>query len=150
MSAMKDYQPLRLMAGDAEDLKIISAYLQDGVAKIGDMAYLPDQRRFALVVNRFVWECAPKSKAGPFARVRCGVHFDDVKSAQMHRLRLDAKDAVVELLSVRFEAGEDGAGHMLLDFAGGGGARLEVEAINAYLSDLSEPWRTRARPSHED
>ncbi|MCK5750064.1 MAG: DUF2948 family protein [Oricola sp.] len=147
---MKDYKPLRLMAGDAEDLGIVSAVLQDAVAKLGDFAFLPAERRYAFVANRFLWECAADRKNGPFARVRAGVHFDDVKSAQFQNLRTDAKDAVVELLAIKFEPGEDGAGVIVLDFAGGGAVRLEVESVNAYLSDISEPWRTRAKPEHKD
>ena len=150
MTGLRDYKPLRLMAGDEQDLGIISACLQDSVAKLGDFAYLPAERRFVIVANRFLWECAGKRRAGPFARVRTGAHFDDVKAAQFQHLRSDAKDAVVELLSIAFKAGEDGAGEIVLDFAGGGAVRLEVESINAYLSDISEPWRTRAKPKHEE
>lgn len=149
MPALKDYKPLHLMAGDAEDLGVISAVLQDAVAKLGDFAWLPEERRFAFVVNRFLWECAADRKAGPFARVRAGAHFDDVKSAKFQHLRANAKDAVVELLSIRFEPGEDAAGAVILDFAGGGAVLLEVESVNAFLSDMSEPWRTRAKPKHE-
>ncbi len=149
MSSLRYYEPMHLMAGDAEDLGVISACLQDAVAKLGDFTFLPAERRFAFVANRFVWECAGNHRAGPFARVRTGAHFDDVKSAKFQHLRTDSKDAVVELLSIRFEAGEDGAGDVILDFAGGGVIRLEVESVNAYMSDLSEPWRTRAKPKHD-
>ena len=150
MTSPKDYKPLRLMAGDEEDLGVMSACLQDAVAKLGDFAFLPEERRFAFVANRFLWECGGTNLAGPFARVRVGMHFDDVRAAKFQHLRADAADAVVELLSIRFEAGEDGAGAVMLDFAGGGAVRLEVESVNAYMSDISEPWRTRAKPKHED
>lgn len=149
MTSLRDYKPLRLMAGDADDLAVISACLQDAVAKLGDFAYVPEERRFAFVANRFVWECCVDRNAGPFVRVRAGTHFDDVKSVKFQHLRTDAKDAVVELLAVRFEPGEDGAGTIVLDFAGGGAVRLEVESVNAYLSDISDPWRTRAKPKHD-
>lgn len=149
MVSLKDYKPLRLMAGDEDDLKVLSAVLQDAVAKLGDFAFLPGERRFAFVANRFVWECAGKGRAGPFARVRAGAHFDDVKSVKFQNLKTGAKDAVVEFLAARFEPGEDGAGVIVLDFAGGGAVRLEVESVNAFLSDISEPWGARAKPKHE-
>ncbi len=149
MASLKDYKPLRLMAGDEDDLKVLSAVLQDAVAKLGDFAFLPGERRFAFVANRFVWECAGKGRAGPFARVRAGAHFDDVKSVKFQNLKTGAKDAVVEFLAARFEPGEDGAGVIVLDFAGGGAVRLEVESVNAFLSDISEPWGARAKPKHE-
>jgi len=148
VASLTNYKPLRLMAGDKEDLGVFSACLQDAVAKLGDFVWIPNERRFAMVANRFVWECAGQGRVGPFARVRTGLHFDDVKAVQFQHLRMEAKDAVVELLSVRFEAGDDGAGEIVLELAGGGGVRLEVESINAYLSDMSDPWRTRAKPKH--
>ncbi len=150
MASLKDYRPLRLMAGDETDLGVISACLQDAVAKLGDFAWLPKERRFAFVANRFLWECAGERRASGFARVRTGVHFDDVLAAQFQHLRTDSKNAVVELLSIRFAAGEDGAGTVTFDFAGGGVIRLNVESINAYLSDLTDPWRTRAKPQHKE
>ncbi len=150
MAGLKDYQPLRLMAGDKEDLDVISTVLQDAVAKLGDFAYVSAERRFAFVANRFVWECAGNRKSGPFLRVRAGIHFDDVMSVQFQHLKADARDAVVEVLALRFEPGLDGAGTVLLDLAGGGAVRLEVESVNAYLSDISDPWRTRSRPEHSE
>lgn len=150
MTTLRDYQPLRLIAEDKNDLSLMSASLQDAVAKLGDFAYLPTKRRFAFVANRFVWECAVDRKNGPFARVRSGAHFDDVLSVKQSNLRLEAKDAVVELLAIRFEQGADGGGVVTFNFAGGGTILLEVEAINAGLSDMSDPWRTKSKPVHEE
>jgi len=150
MTNLRDYKPLRLIAEDESDLSVISACFQDAIGKLGDFTFLPGQRRFAFVANRFVWECAGNGKAGPFARVRSGAHFDDVISVKRMKLRSDAKDAVVEMLAMRFEPGEEGGGVITLEFAGGGAIRLEVESVNVQLSDLSEPWRTRSRPSHKE
>lgn len=150
MASYKDYQALRLMAGDKDDLGVLSAVLQDAVAKLGDFAYVPAERRFAFVANRFVWENAGNRKTGPFLRVRAGVHFEDVLAVQFQHLKTNAVDAVVEILAVRFEPGEDGAGTVLFDLAGGGAVRLTVESVNAFLSDISAPWRTRSRPDHSE
>jgi hypothetical protein len=149
MAGLADYKPLRLMVEDADDLGVLSTVLQDAIAKIGDIAHLPAQRRFAFVANRFVWEDAADKKRGPFARVRSGCHFDDVIVVRQMNLRPDAKEGVLDLLAIRFEPGEDGAGAVVLDFAGGGAIRLEVESLNAQLADISAPWLTRARPAHE-
>ena len=78
------------MAGDAEDLNVISAMFQDAVVKVGDFAYLPQERRFALVANRFLWENAGTKRHGVFARVRAGLHFNDVKAAQHLNIRTNA------------------------------------------------------------
>lgn len=147
--ALKSYKPLRLMAADGEDIEIVSAVLQDAVLKVGDMAWLKGERRFAFVANRFVWEEGASKKQGPFTRVRTGIHFDDVITVRARNIRQDAKRAILSFLAARFEAGEDGAGTIFLDFSGGGQVVLDVESINATLKDISEPWRTRNKPDHE-
>ncbi|WP_031551609.1 DUF2948 family protein [Parvularcula oceani] len=146
----KTYTPLALMAADEEDLEVVSAVLQDAVAKTGEMAFLPRARRFVLVANRFVWEEGVRKSRGPFARVRTGAHFDDVVRVRSKNVDLSSKDAVVSILAVRFEAGEDGTGTIILNLAGGGAIALDVEAINLTLEDLSDPWATRSRPNHEE
>ena len=149
MAGLKDYKPLRLTVEDADDLKVLSTVLQDAIAKVGDFAHLPKQRRFAFVANRFVWEEAAGKKRGPFARVRAGCHFDDVLSVRQMNLRPGAKEGVLDLLSIGFDPAADGSGAVTLDFAGGGAIRLEVESLNARLADISAPWLTQARPEHE-
>jgi hypothetical protein len=150
VATLNDYKPLRLLAADADDLQVVSACLQDAVLKIEDFAYLPKERRFAFVANRFLWELAGEDKKGAlFWRTRVGAHFDDVRAARQMNIRTDARDAVVELLALRFEPMGDGTGAVILDFAGGGTIRLEVESINCEMRDISQPWRTRAKPAHE-
>jgi len=46
---------MTLAAEDAADLEVISARLQDAVAKVKDLVYLPKRRRFAALFNRFQW-----------------------------------------------------------------------------------------------
>ena len=94
----KNHTPLALLAADGEDLEVVSSVLQDAVAKIGDLAYLPDERRFAFVANRFVWEDGVTRKHGPFMRVRTGVHFDDVVRVRTKALKRGAKEAVIDIL----------------------------------------------------
>ncbi len=147
---MKSYEPLRLAAEDENDLQVMSAVLQDAVAKVGDFAHLPAERRFAFVANRFLWEDAATRKRGPFGRVRAGVHFDDVLSVKAKAVRMDAGEAVVSILAVQFEPGEDGTGTVTLELSGGGAIALEVECLNAKLADLTEPWAARAKPQHPE
>ncbi|MBI1393605.1 MAG: DUF2948 family protein [Alphaproteobacteria bacterium] len=149
-ATIRDYRPLRLAVADTDDLTALSAVMQDAVMKVGDFAFDAEARRFAFVANRFVWECAADRRRGPFARVRAGVSFDDVRSVQARNLRLDARDAVVELLALQFTAGEDGQGEITFDFAGGGALRLDVESINGRLDDLTDPWAARLKPTHPD
>ena len=148
--AIKNYEPLGLMAADEQDLEVVSAVMQDAVCKVGEMAYLPRARRFALLANRFVWEEGATKARGPWHRVRTGLHFEDVARVRTLALDMGNKGAVVSILAVRFEPeGEEGAGTITLSLGGGGAVALEVDAINAAAEDLSPPWRTQNKPDHE-
>lgn len=138
---------LRLTALDAEDLSIISAHMQDAVLKAGDLSYLRKARKFALIANRFVWE--HEAKAEHFERRRAGLHFDRVNKVTVQNLRRDDREAVLSLLSIGFEAGKAPSGVIVLNFSGGGTIRLEVECIEAQLSDLGPAWTTANMPQHE-
>lgn len=140
---------LTLAAEDAADLEVISARLQDAVAQMKDLVYLPKKRRFAAVFNRFQWEA--DEKKGDL-RVQSGLHFDGVLSVKSQRLKLGAPDAVVSLLAIRFlpKGGEDPGGVVELVFAGGGTLRLDVEVLDAGLTDLAGPWAAMGRPAHEE
>lgn len=137
-----------LAAEDAEDLEVISARLQDAVAKVGDLKYLPKARRFVGVFNRFQWE---NGKPGNL-RVRAGLHFDGVLSVKSKNIKMGAPGAVLSLLAIRFTpAGEgDPAGTVELTFSGGGVMQLEVECLDAALADIAGPWAARGRPAHEE
>jgi len=136
---------LRLAAGDAEDLQILSARLQDAVLKLKDVSWQPKKRRFAAVVNRLVWEEGGKT------RVRAGLHFDSVLKVQSHKVKLGAGEAVIDLLAATFtpSGGEDPGGVVELVLAGGGAIRLTVECIEAELADLTQSWAARGTPDHE-
>ncbi|HEY3637360.1 MAG TPA: DUF2948 family protein [Rhizomicrobium sp.] len=139
---------LVLAAADAEDLETLSARLQDAVAKVKDLVFLPKSRRFAGLFNRFKWESAT-AQAG--TRVRAGLHIDGVLSVKSFRLNTENPEAVASLLAIRFQptGGEDPGGIIELVFAGGGALRLEVESVSAELSDLSGEWAALGRPVHE-
>lgn len=136
---------LKLAAADAEDLGILSARLQDAVAQLKNVTWLPKKRRFAAVVNRLQWE------AGGKTRVRAGLHFDGVLKVQSQKVKLGAGEAIVSLLALRFEpnGGEDPGGIIEIVLAGGGAFRLTVECIDAELADMTGPWAARGKPDHE-
>jgi hypothetical protein len=66
----------------------------------------------------------------------------------LHGIDLKQKNAILELLAITFEPGEEPSGVLTLSFAGGGAIRLEVECIEAELRDLGAAWRTRIKPEH--
>jgi hypothetical protein len=143
---MTDTSALKLLAQDADDLAVISAALQDAVAKIGDIRWDASARTLTLACNRFRWESGAKKGQ----RIRSALQLGDVTGVQARKLRRDAKGAVVELLSVAFEPGEAPGGAVLLTFAGGGDLKVSVDCLDVILADVSEPWATPRKPGHAD
>lgn len=144
-------QDLKLIALDAEDLTVLSAHLQDAVLRVSEMTFLKGERRFAAVLNRFDWEqgqTAGRARKSSFVRRRSGLRFERVLGAQVSGLDLSNKDAVLSLLAVQFEPGEEPGGTVTLAFSGGSAIRLQVECIEAELKDLGAAWSTTRRPEH--
>ncbi len=142
---MAPVRPLRLLAQDADDLAVISAALQDAVTRIGDIRWESAARCLTLSFNRFRWEV----EEGAGERVRAGLQLGGVLEVRARNLRRDAKDAVLELLALTFEAGEAPGGVINFAFADGGDLAASVECIDAALADLSQPWPTPHTPGHE-
>ena len=64
---------LKLYGRSAEDMHIMSTYLQDAVAQLGDMGHLADEKRFVILFNRFCWE-----REGAPMRVRSALQLANV------------------------------------------------------------------------
>ena len=138
---------LKLMALDAEDLQVISSCCQDAVLKVGDLEYLPREKQFVISMNRFVWEKDGKSKTQE--RRKSVLHFARVNKVRVSGIDRAEKDLVISLLAVLFEKGDEPSGEIELVFAGDGAIKLDVECIEAQLSDMPAAWQAKSRPSHD-
>lgn len=136
---------LKLAAFDAEDLAVLSAHLQDAIVRVGDLTYVPERSRFALVARRFDWECLE----GPPRRRLTGLHFDRVLRAQTRNIDRTRPDECLELLAITFDGPQAPSGAATLVFAGGGSVRLELECIEARLKDLGPVWPCGHAPAHD-
>ncbi len=142
-----DAAVLRLHALDEEDLAHVSAILQDSLIRVGDFAYLPGQRRFALVGARFDWAAEAE---GRLERCRTGLHFEAVQRARLLRVPHDKPETVLVLLAVTFEPGPEApSGVVRLHFAGGAAIQLDVECVEAQMRDIGPRWAVKSRPSHD-
>ena len=137
----KALEPLRLLAQDGDDLQIISAALQDAIVHPADIAWDRRARTLTVELSRFCWECGG-------TRVRAAMQFGDVLKVQSRRLPR-GEDVPLELLAMDFLPGAEApAGQVVMMFAAGGDLKLDVECLDAVVTDLSERWPAKAAPAH--
>lgn len=146
-------RPLRLVAQDADDLKILSALVQDAVFPVTEIAWDAKRRRFALLINRFRWEDRARAEAaGDYERVQSVLVVNDVLAVASNGIDRADRDLVLSLLAIDFQSVADGAGHVHLILAGDGEIRLSVECLDAELTDVTRPYRAPSRkaPTHPE
>ena len=84
----------------------------------------------------------PDAATGPF----------DVSQVEGDGIDRADTDLVLELLSLRWQPGDDGTGHLLLEFAGDGTLAVHVECLNVELRDVTRPYIAPSgrEPQHPD
>lgn len=144
--------PLRLRALDAEDLSVMAALVQDAVFPASEMQWDRKTRRFAILLNRFRWEDAPRAEARKrsYERVQAVLAVEDVLRVQSQGVDKSDPDMVYSLLAMAFTPGDDGAGRLELTLAGDGVIALEIEALEVILRDVTRPYSAASgkAPSH--
>ena len=140
---------LKLIALDKDDVEVISTHLQDAVLKVGDIVWRPAERRLVVGLNRFDWEAAVDATPC-FRRRRTALRFDRVRAVKCRNISREDPDAVLNLLAVEFAQADPPAGFITLVFSGDAALRLEVECLEAELTDLGPSWPAAARPVHSD
>jgi len=159
---MAESSSVKLRAHDPLDMEVIATWLQDALVPLADVVYLPRDKRFIMVANRFKWESATPEAArdpgpggdasfaeegeGPaYQRVNCGICFDRVRAVRYRGLDPKNKDHILNLLTIEAEPRA-----VTLVFSDGAAIRLEVTAIACHLEDLGEPWPTHWLPKHDE
>ena len=146
-------RPLNLGAYEAEDLEVISSLVQDAVFPVTEMSWRVSARRFAILLNRFRWEdrVAAERRGRAYERVQSVLLAENVLNVASQGIDRTDRDMILSVLSVTYEPGEDGAGHLLLTLAGDGAIRLSVEALEVTLKDVTRPYRAPSKhmPQHD-
>lgn len=145
-------RPLRLVAVDAEDLKVIAAVTQDAVFPITEMRWDAHSRRFALLLNRFRWEDmdAAKRQGRPYERVQSLLVFNDVSRVRSQGIDRSDRSLVLSLLDISFAETDPPAGTITLTLAGDGAIALDADCLDASLRDVTRPYVAPSgkAPSH--
>ena len=138
---------LKLVALDMDDIKVVSAHLQDAVVRVADIHWRPSENRVVVALNRFDWQAA-NGQSPEFRRCRAALRFDRVQSCKGRNVDAAGRDMVLNLLAVEFAESDPPAGCVVLTFSGGAALRLEVECLEVELADLGPVWTTEACPAH--
>jgi hypothetical protein len=140
----------RLIAFDTDDLAVIAANLQDALVRVGDMAYVPRTKQFAMIAARFDWiKAATERMGGPCCeRCRTGLHFERVLKVSCRGFCHRDEALVLNLLDIEFKETEPPAGLVEFIFSAGRALRLEVECLEAEIRDLGVRWKARSAPHH--
>ena len=139
---------LKLLALNDDDLKVLSAHLQDSVILVKDMIFLKKSRTFLMMVNRFMWEDVERGIFRENKRIRCAVKFENVLEVKSRNISQKKKDKILELLSIDSEV-KNNKKELLITFAGNNEIVLIVEEINILLDDVGLPWKVKHVPKHQ-
>ncbi len=135
---------LKLRAIDQDDLAVIAAFLQDSIAGVAEMAYLPEENRFVLVVCRFRWERALDAPPEDvFERVSCAVTVEAAQEPKYRGFSLTDRSRMMPLLTVTFDDGE-----VILTFGGDAAVKLKVDRLDLRMEDFGSGWPTKQKPEH--
>ena len=145
-------KPLRLMALDADDLGIISGLIQDAVFPASEIKWNRARHRFAILLNRFRWEDAPNAerRKRDYERVQSVLMIEDVVNVQSQGVDPNETDIVLSMLAASFTPTKDGGGYIEITLAGDGAIRVEVEALEVILKDVTRPYvaPSKTKPTH--
>ena len=140
---------LKLIGKTVEDLKVISAHLQDSIVYFKDIAHLKKNRIFLVQLNRFMWEDVEKGVFRKNKRIRTILKFENVLEVNSKNINQKSKDQFLDFLAIECQQTPDKHFEMKLIFSGDSVVRVLAEVIEVTLDDQGEPWETKNKPKHE-
>ncbi len=140
---------LKLIARTQEDLRVVSAHLQDSIASIADIANLKKNKIFLMQLNRFMWEDVEKGVFRKNKRIRTILKFENVLAADSRNINQLKKDKFLDFLAIETNITPDNNYEMKIIFAGDSIIRIVSEVIEVTLDDQGEAWDTKNKPKHK-
>jgi len=143
-------QNLKLIARTTEDLRVISAHLQDSIVKTSDIANLKKNRIFLMQLNRFMWEDVEKGVFRKNKRIRTVLKFENILKVASKNVDQNKNDRFLDFLAIETIKMPDKNYEMNLIFSGDVVIKLIAEAIEVTLDDQGSPWESKNKPEHKD
>ena len=146
------YKKLSLGAQNEEDLVVIATLCQDSIIKVANIKWAKNAKRFYLLINRFCWELndLSKKKASNMFRINSIMSFNNVLSAKSVGIQQNNISDITSLLTLNYNFFTFEKQAINLIFSGNSQIILNIECIDAFLKDISEPFESTASelPKH--
>ena len=140
---------LKLIAKTNEDLRVLSAHLQDAIVSAADIANLKNNRIFLIQLNRFMWEDVEKGVFRKNKRIRTILKFENVLNVYSKNINQEKKDKFLDFLAIESKEMPDKSFEMKLIFSGDSVIKVTSEIIEVTLDDQGSPWETNTKPKHK-
>ena len=139
---------LKLIARTEEDLRVVSAHLQDAIVNVNDIANLKKNKILLLQLNRFMWEDVEKGVFRKNKRIRTVLKFENVIKVNSKNINQVKKDKFLDFLTIETNKMTDNNYEMKILFAGGSIVKVISEVIEVTLDDQGDAWDTKNKPKH--
>ena len=141
---------LKLIARTEDDLRVVSAHLQDSIANILDIANLEKNKIFLMQLNRFMWEDVEKGVFRKNKRIRTVLKFENVLKVHAKNINQSKKDKFLDFLTIETIKMPDNNYEMKIVFAGNSIIKVISEVIEVTLDDQGSAWDTKNMPKHKE
>ncbi len=148
---MSEYEKnnIKLIGKSYEDLRVISAYVQDSIVAVKDIVFLEKNKIFIMIINRFMWENVEKINLEKNKRIKCAIKFEEVLKVKSKKINQKNKKKRLECLAIECNDILNKNNEINFFFAGGGIITLISESIEATMCDLGESWNVKHTPKHK-
>ena len=148
----QNYTKINLAAQNEEDLLIFSTLCQDSIIKISNIKWAKRSKRFYLLINRFCWELndLSKKKSLNMLRINSIMSFNSVLSVKSVGIQQNKTSDITSLLTLNYNFITFEKQAIDLIFSGNSQISLNIECIDVFLKDISEPFEgtTSKQPKH--
>ena len=140
---------LKLIARTEDDLRVVSAHLQDSIANVSDIANLEKNKIFLMQLNRFMWEDVEKGVFRKNKRIRTILKFENVIKVISKNINQLKQDKFLDFLTIESNRMPDNNYEMKIVFAGDSIIKVVSEVIEVTLDDQGDAWDTKNMPKHK-
>ena len=141
---------LKLIARSEDDLKVVSAHLQDAIVNVSDIANLEKNKIFLMQLSRFMWEDVEKGVFRKNKRIRTVLKFENIIKVHSKNINQSKKDNFLDFLTIETIQMPDNNYEMKIVFAGDSAIKVISEVIEVTLDDQGDAWNTKNKPKHKE